>query len=214
MAELLSIKLGIEGVDEINAKLGLAVDRIQNPYSAHKEAVESVVVPWLRRRFQSGGSKGWKSSNFAGWKHYFDEPVYLARKQRMLGVSRRKTMLAPLLWRKGRATKTPLPHERLFGSFVGDPGLGRSEHVRIYRRTGFTVGSSVPYAADHQFGRGPQIWDLIWMPRRQIIVGDPKLVRALVNGYQKWVSQHIDGGVRSARVILSKADARRAFRNA
>lgn len=136
-------------------------------------------VTITRAQFESRGARGGSA-----WPDYEDEPRYQVIKRKFGGGLDRM-----LRWTEG--------HERLFPSLVLP---GHPEHVFESHASRCRMGTRVPYAVRHQFGRGMQPFDHIPLPQRRIIA----LTRADMDGWVHAIQRHVEGSgtLRPARVAL------------
>jgi len=115
------------------------------------------------------------------WKPYTaaEKRYYLPYKVRQLGVEK------PMLRWSRSASESAASGERLY------PSLTRRGEENIARAwdTGFEYGSTVPWAANHQYGRG-SYHGKYTIPRRTVLAMSKVTQREIVRGMQA----HIFGG--------------------
>lgn len=232
--QLLSVTLD-DGVQRVEARLGVLVSALKDlrePNGYVHEALNDEA----ERAFKRGGPMFDRS---ARWVAYENEPNYEARKRGILfphlnatkGGPRRTTVkfrnglpynavvrpsrvgatrrLAILRW-TAASQRSPWAYGERLGPSFSDT---RSPwHVFINSRRGFVWGSSLDYAAQHQYGGGRQKWDGVPVPRRPIIGPAPIVVRQIARIYQSWIAAAVDGGIGAARSgLLTRADLVREF---
>jgi len=202
------LNFSLDGVEEFDAILGLAIDAVTDPRKPH-EAIHDELNKEAYHAFMRGRPMFVSGPK---WKGYDDEPNYRGYKRGILfgdrprGTPQPRRNMAVLRWTTGAQSSPWTDRERLGPSFafLNDPA-----HVWINTRTGFDWGTSLPYAAQHQHGGGYQRWDGIPVPRRPIVGPLSIAARKIVRVYQAWIEAHI--GIAAARRSPSHDQLRRVF---
>lgn len=131
-----SIRIGIQGQDTINRKLGLVEEVIGDLAPTFRSVVGPFMTQHMRAQFSSEGAYGGSP-----WAGYDAEPKYRAYKRAILGH------LSILRWQKGG------PYEILYPSLTA---LGHPANIFRVNPNSVVYGTSVPYAEDlNKGGIGP-----------------------------------------------------------
>lgn len=215
---LVRFSIDTSGLEAARVAVGLAAQELPRLREMQDERIHPILLNWMDRKFRGNGAAFGDSP----WVDYSREPKFRAFKRRSLSAARGE--IPRLRWVAGPASQPIQEHERLARSFT-EPH--HEEHVWVSTDRGFEFGSSVPYAANHQFGMGTQPWDKSPIPRRPILTNNARVIRAVVNAYQSYADEVLEStveeqtktgtkmvrasGVRRARVRATRADVEAAL---
>ena len=113
------------------------------------------------------------------WQQYTasERRYYLPYKRAVLGAE--KPMLR---WARGGG-EAPAAGERLYPSLIRRPGVQGREWIARAWKDGFEYGTRVPYAANHQYGRGTYKGKYK-IQRRVVLKMSDRTMREIVRGMQ------------------------------
>ena len=113
------------------------------------------------------------------WKQYTgaEKRWYLPYKRKMLGAEK------PMLRWSNAGGTAPASGERLYPSLAK---IGARDNIARAWDTGFEFGSTVPWAANHQYGRG-EYHGKYRIPRRTVLALSEPTFREIVRGMQAYV---------------------------
>lgn len=209
MAGLLRFEFEFEGDKQVNRRLSIAAEAVQDlrfvwgtihgtgaDHVAGKRLINSArtFLRIERDQFKSEGARG----PHGAWDRYSREPKYRARKAGILHADWEQMPI--LRWVKTWQDR-PGPRERLYPSMVEahDPS-----HKYDAQKLSVEMGlesSMIPYARKHQLGQGVQQWDDITIPRRRIVDLQAADMNAWTKAIHRFVHYFVED-VRSNRRFL------------